>query len=407
MILGVAMTGMFMSGPGQSYSVAAFIDPMLADLGLLRSQYSLAYLVATLISGASLPFVGRALDRLGARLLLPAIALLLGLACHWMAGVRHLPGLYLGLTMVRCLGQGALTLVSTWMVGQWFVRRRGLAMGLLGLGSTFSFMAFPAGNLRLIEGYGWRGAWTTLGFVVWALLCLPAALLVRNRPEDLDPTADRPPTGPGDRSARTATLRESEPGWTARQAIRTAAFWRVVSALATSGMVTTGLVFHQVSILGGRGVSQESALGLLGVQAAFACVMSLVGGYLADRIPPRHLLSASMVLMAMAIVLLLGVRSPLAALPYSALLGMHTGIQRCSGSVTLINFFGRAHFGSVHGIAMALVIGAAALGPLPLALAQDFLGGYRPALLLLLFFPVASAMAVWSAHPPGRPEPSA
>ena len=406
-ILGVAMTGMFMSGPGQSYSVAAFIDPMLGDLGLLRSQYSLAYLVATLISGASLPFLGRALDRLGARLMLPGIALLLGLACLGMAGVRHLAGLYLGLSFVRSLGQGALTLVSTWMIGQWFVRRRGLAMGLLGLGSTFSFMAFPAGNLWLIEGYGWRGAWTALAVAVWALLCVPAALLVRNRPEDLGREPDRPMTKPGSGSSRATATTETTHDWTAGQAWRTAAFWKVVSALATSAMVSTGLVFHQVSILADRGVTQEAALGLLGVQAFVACVMSVLGGYLADRIPPRHLLSASMVLMALAIVLLLGVRSPLAALPYSALLGMHTGIQRCSGSVTLINFFGRTHFGSVNGIAMSLVIGAAALGPLPLALAQDFLGGYEPALLLLLLFPLASAVAVWSAHPPGAPEPPA
>jgi nitrate/nitrite transporter NarK len=139
------------------------------------------------------------------------------------------------------------------------------------------------------------------------------------------------------------------------------------------------------------------------VLAFVACVLSVLGGYLADRIPPRHLLSGSMVLMALAIVVLLAVQSPLAALAYSALLGMHTGIQRCSGSVTLINFFGRLHFGSVNGIAMSLVIGAAALGPLPLALAQDFLGGYEPALRLLLLFPLASAAAVWSAHPPGTP----
>lgn len=403
-ILGLAMMGMFMSGPGQSYSVAAFIDPMLADLGLLRSQFSMAYLVATLISGASLPFVGRALDHLGARLLLPMISLLLGLACLWMGGVRHLLGLYLGLTLVRCLGQGALTLTSTWMVGQWFVRRRGTAMGLLGLGSTLSFMIFPANNLRLIEAHGWRGAWTALAFGVWALLCAPAALLVRNRPEDLGLEPDPTPSPPGGGSPRSEATGGTEHPWTARQACRTAAFWRVVSALATSAMVSTGLVFHQVSLLAGRGVSKEVALGLLGVQALFACVLSLVGGYLADRIPPRRLLSASMVLMAMAMVVLLVVDSPLAAWPYSVLLGMHMGIQRFSGSLTLINFFGLAHFGSINGTAMSLVIGAAALGPLPLALAQDFLGRYELALLGLLVFPLASAVAVWSAHPPREPE---
>ena len=236
------------------------------------------------------------------------------------------------------------------------------------------------------------------------MLCVPSALLVRNRPEDLGLEPDRPPSPPGEGSPKAKATGGTEHPWTARQAFRTAAFWRVVSALATSAMVTTGLVFHQVSLLAGRGVSREGALGLMGVQALFACVLSLVGGYLADRIPPRRLLSASMVLMALAMVVLLAVDSPLAAWPYSVLLGMHMGIQRFSGSLTLINFFGRTHFGSINGIAMSLVIGAAALGPLPLALAQDFLGRYEPALLVLLVFPLASAVAVWSAHPPREPE---
>ena len=243
-----------------------------------------------------------------------------------------------------------------------------------------------------------------MALAVWALLCVPAALLVRNRPEELGLEPDRPlPTSGGESTGVTATT-ETTHNWSAHQTWRTAAFWKVVSALATSAMVSTGLVFHQVSILSGRGVTQEAALGLLGVQAFVASVMSVLSGYLADRIPPRHLLSVSMVLMALAIVPLLAVRSPLAALLYSVLLGMHTGIQWCAGSVTLIDFFGRLHFGSVNGIAMSLVIDAAALGPLPLALAQDFLGGYEPALLVLLLFPLASAAAVWSAHPPVAPE---
>ncbi|QDV38547.1 MFS transporter [Tautonia plasticadhaerens] len=399
-ILGVAATAMFMSGPGQSYSMAAFIDPMLADLGLARSQYSLAYLVATLISGSLLPVIGRLLDRKGARLVLPVVAALLGLACLGMSGVGALLGLYLGLTCVRSLGQGALTLVGTWMVSQWFERRRGLAMGLLGLGSTLSFMAFPAGNLAMIEGLGWRGAWVGLGLGVWALLMLPALLLVRNRPEDLGLEPDRiaPPEGAGGSAAG-----GSYASWTSGQAIRTASFWKVVAALSTSAMVSTGLVFHQVSILGERGLSGGAALSLLTIQAAFACVMSLVGGALADRVAPRRLLATSMALMAVAMTFLLVPVTPGTALIYSALLGLHTGIQRCCGAVTLAGFFGRGHFGSIKGIAMSLVIGASALGPLPLALAKDLLGRYDLALMALMAFPVLAGIAVWSARPPVLP----
>jgi nitrate/nitrite transporter NarK len=173
--------------------------------------------------------------------------------------------------------------------------------------------------------------------------------------------------------------------------------------MATSAMVTTGLVFHQVSLLSERGVSKEVSLGLLSLQAFFACIMSLVGGFLADRISPRRLLAASMIFMAAAILLLLSGASMAVAIPYTVLLGLHTGIQRCCAATALVGYFGRTHFGSIKGIAMSLVIGAAALGPLPLALAKDHLGRYDLALVGLLIFPLASAVAVWSAIPPGRP----
>jgi MFS family permease len=411
-VLGVAAMAMFMSGPGQSYSMAAFIDPMLADLGLARSQYSLAYLVATLISGSLLPIVGRLLDGRGARLVLPVVAIMLGLSCVGMSWVAGPIALYLGLTCVRSLGQGALTLMGTWMVSQWFERRRGLAMGLLGLGSTLSFMAFPTTNLAMIEHFGWRGAWVGLGLAVLALLAIPALILVRNRPEDLGLEPDRLPATPRPKPRTEAGMQTTPPtdsgpsyaSWTSAQALRTASFWKVIAAMSTSAMVSTGLVFHQVSILGDHGLSGGVALSLLTVQAGFACVMSLVGGALADRIPPRRLLAASMAFMVLAIALLLVPVSPATALLYSALLGLHTGIQRCSGSVTLAGYFGRGHFGSIKGIAMAIVIGASALGPLPLAIARDSLGHYDLALMALMAFPIAAGIAVWSARPPVLPE---
>ena len=73
-ILGVAATVVFMSAPGQSYSVAAFIDPMLTELRWTRTQYSVAYLVATLLGGRT----DRARDRLE-RLPLAILATVLAL----------------------------------------------------------------------------------------------------------------------------------------------------------------------------------------------------------------------------------------------------------------------------------------------------------------------------------------
>ncbi len=407
-ILGVAAAGIFMSAPGQSYSVAVFIDPMLADLGLLRTEYSTAYLVATLLGGLMLPWMGRLIDTHGARRTLPIVALLLGVACLWMGTIRHVAALYFGFSMIRCLGQGSLTLISTWLVGEWFERRRGLAMGLVGLGGTLSVMSFPQINDQLILHFGWRNAWMILAVAVWIVLVVPGIVLVRDRPEDLGllPDGDSPSDLRQRRTDRVALEFERGPlpavreSWTVGEACRTPTFWRLLAVVSTCSMIGTGLVFHQVSLLGEQGVARTDALRLLAFQAVVGTVTSVVAGYLTDRLQARYLLAASMLFLTLALALLLVMPSPAFAVAYSCLLGLQGGIIRSTGTAVWINYYGRLYQGAVRGFAMSIMVIAAAFGPLPLALAKDHFGDYKFALGCFLILPMIAAISVRSASPP-------
>lgn len=130
-MLGFSAAAQFLSAPGQSYSVAAFKKPMQDSLGISETNVSFAYGVATIISGLVLPATGRLVDRYGARTVLPIAAALLSLACWLMSAVSSIPLLYIGFTLIRCLGQGAMWLIGTWIVGEWFLRKRGFATALL------------------------------------------------------------------------------------------------------------------------------------------------------------------------------------------------------------------------------------------------------------------------------------
>ena len=122
-MLAMGTVGSFLSAPGQSFSVAVFIDPMLTDLGVDRTGYSSAYLWAGVCGGLVSPFIGRLLDRWGARVMLPLLGLLLGMACVVMSRVNSVAQLYVGFTLIRCIGQGGLGLSSTWLVGEWSCTR--------------------------------------------------------------------------------------------------------------------------------------------------------------------------------------------------------------------------------------------------------------------------------------------
>ncbi len=402
-MLGFAAAAQFMSAPGQSYSVAAFKGPMIEGLGVLETPFSLAYAFATILSGIALPFVGWLVDRLGARLLLPIIALLLGGACICMSRAEGIVGLYIGFMLIRPLGQGALTLVGTWLVGEWFERRRGFASAISGIGGSVSVMTIPLLNLWLCTQYSWRTAWFVLGCLVSASLVLPSLLFIRDRPEDLGLQPDGLDSLAHSREPKGGTVS----GWSVAQVLRDPTFWKLLAVPATSGMVGTGLIFHQVNLLGSHGVSNFWAVALLSIQAAIATLAAFGAGWLTDRYSNRHLLVIAMLMLVLATVIVMVMPHPAFAVVYAVLLGLHGSVMRTTGNVVWLNYYGRAHQGAVRGLAFAVMILASAAGPVPFALASDRLGSYDVALIAFAIVPLFAATLVMSAKPPHTSDPLA
>jgi MFS family permease len=449
-MLGISAAAQYMSAPGQSYSVAAFKDPMQDGLGVSETDYSLAYACATVFSACLLPFVGRVVDRYGARIVLPVIATGLGCGCWMMSWVDSLPSLYLGFGIVRSLGQGALSLVSVWIVGEWFERRRGIATAMAGLGGGLSVMSIPLINNWLIENYGWQTAWQGLACGAWVLLILPGIFILRDRPEDLglhpdgltpdstdaveqletaDTSADRvAPDGPvttmrrenadesdagrqasggGDANSEIASaagpqITSYEDSWTVHEVLRNATFWKLLCVPATSGLVGTGLVMHQVKLLERHGLDRTESLLMMTLQAGFATLMQFPVGWLTDRVPSRYILAAAMLVLGTATLLMINMPFMWMAGVYALLLGLHGSVMRSTATVVWVNYYGRAHQGAVRGVAWSAMILASAIGPLPLAISNDLYGSYEPALIAFLALPMFAAAAVWTAAPPQR-----
>ncbi len=408
-MLAIAAVGQYMSAPGQSYSVAAFKDPMREGLALSETNFSLAYGFATVVSACLLPWVGRLVDKLGARIMLPLISISLAAACFFMSTIDSLPKLYAAFSCIRSLGQGSLTLVSVWLVGEWFERRRGMATAIAGLGGAASVMTVPLVNNWLIETYDWQTAWQVLSIAVAATLVIPGLILIRDRPEDIGLTPDGIlPESKTEAKAESERhgpqIVALEDSWSVNQVLWDFTFWKLLSIPATAALVGTGLIFHQVSLLGSRGLPAEWALGMLSIQAGFASLMTFPAGWATDRIEGRFILLAAMLFLALALIIVIIMPSPWMVILYALLLGAQGSIFRSTGTVIWINYYGRVNQGAIRGVAWAVMILASAVGPIPLALSIDRFGSYQPALMLFLLLPILSAAAVWSALPP-RPCP--
>jgi MFS family permease len=404
-ILTVAFTAIFMSAPGQSHSIGTFRDMMIRSMeNVTDTQYSTAYLFGTLFSGFALPFLGPLIDRFGARTLLPLTSMFLAAACILMSRVEHLPLLYLSLGMLRLFGQGLMCLLATWLIGEWFQEKRGLAMGLMGVGGALSVMIFPMLNRYFMLNYDWQTAWLALSVILLVTFVIPPWLAIRNRPEDegLYPDWEHQPPAEHRPRASEYSPHITQETWTRREALRDPTFWKLVMCITCTAIVGTGVIFYADRVLERVGMSGNEPYYVLALQAVLATITCIVAGYLTAKIQARYLLATAMFLLAAAMGILVTMSSPWMVLPFAILGGIHGGIIRTVGSVVWVNYYGREHQGAIAGAAVSVSVAGSALGPLPLAISEDIYGSPGPAMILFMCLPIIAGIIVLSAAPPKR-----
>ena len=311
-MLGVSFLGMFASGAGQSFTISVFINPLIDALDISRTTISSAYTLGTLTAAFGLSYLGRLIDRFGARIMLASVGLLLGLSAIGFSTVANLAALYFMFTAVRIFGQGSLMLTSNNLASQWFIRRRGLALSIVSLGFAVSSAVYPPVIQALILSIGWRAVWVWVGLFTWALLIPVALILVRDKPEAV---GLEPDGGPAQKAAREdggATDGAIEPaGWTPGEAMRTPQFWIMALSNAVPSMLITGMVFHQISYFGEQGLDAQVAANVFTVTAVAMVASGLMFGWLFDRLQTRHVMAGALVCMGISMFAMFIATSPL------------------------------------------------------------------------------------------------
>lgn len=400
-ILAVGTWGSVMMGPSQTFTFGLFIDSLVTELQLSRGTISLLYGLSTLAAAFLLPLVGRAIDRYGARQVMLLVTLGFGVACMAMAGVQGLVTLLLALLVLRFLGFGAMHLTSTTLITQWFIRRRGFVMGLAGQSLALSLFIYPPLGEFLIAQFSWRGAWVAFGVLVWIIMLPLGWLFYRDKPElyGLYPDGDRPDRG----AAQVAPAAiQDEIHWTLAEARRTRAFWVFAAALATTSMITAGLVFHQTSLFVTRGLGREAAISIFQIVAFASIGGNLLMGRLLDRFSPRFLLVALMMVLAFTLFLVQVMNTPMHGILYGICMGVCSGSFRVVDAVLWAKYFGRQHLGAIRGVTTLGATGGTALGAFPLGLSMDLLGSYGPALDGLIVITLIIGVIVWFTKRPQK-----
>jgi MFS family permease len=351
---------MCLSAPGQTAAVSVFVDPMAADLGVSRTAVSTAYLIGTLAGTAALPLIGRAMDRRGARPVLLVVGAVFGAVLVGLSLVSGLVGLTAGFVGIRFAGQGALTLVATTLVAYHVQRRLGTAIGIVTAIGSAGISLAPIALEALIAEHGFRTAWLVQGVVVWVLIVPIALVGVPRRSRAPDPEA-----------VPTSRRRPAGRSGAARQVVRVPMFWVLCGGVGVLSLVGTALTFHQVDVLGERGLTAAEAAATFLPQTVSGLASTLLTGVVLDRVSARPVMVGSMLMLV-------------AALP---------------------RYFGTETIGEIRGIVHMVTVAASAVGPVLLALGHSAVGTYRPVLLVLIALPVGLLVGILLVREP-EPRPA-
>lgn len=392
-IVAYASVAVAMTAPGQTPGVSPFVDPVMVELGLSRSAVSTAYLIGTLLGAAAMPTVGRLLDRFGARATMAVIGAGFGAVLIGLSMVTEVVGLTAGFVGIRLTGQGALGLTAVTVTAYWFDRRRGTALGIVSALGAAGITLSPILIERLVAYHDWRTVWLLEGLVVWVVVIPLAILGIRNRPGDLGQHVDgNPDPAAAGRSGGSATR---------AAALRTPYFWVLMAGNATVGMLITAVVFHQISLLGDRGLSSAQAAANFLPQTAAALAATLLVGVLVDRLGrPRLLVAASMTMLGGGLAAATVVAPGWSAMGYGAAMGAAMGAMKAVEAALTPRLFGTGHLGAIRGVITAVGVGGTALGPVLFAVGYEATGGYAAVLLASIALPAAVALAALTAPLP-------
>lgn len=399
-MVGVAGLAIFTSGPGQSHTFSVFVSEISRDLEISSTAIATAYGLATLAAALLLPYMGRLIDRYGARRMLSLIVICLGGSCLLFGAAANVLWLAVAFASLRFFGQGSMMLGSANLMAHWFDRRRGFAVSLMALGFGVSMAVHPPLSQFLIETVGWREAWLWLGVSTWLIMVPPVLLLIVNRPEDIGASPDgqvRPEIHP-----RPETQSGRVGGLTRAAALREPVFYILAAGSFAISMLLTTLHFYQVSILTSHGLNSDAAAGLFVISAASMIVCMPIVGFLFDRLRTRFVFAAGLVVTAGCLTGITFVSGSASAVAYALLFGLNNAFGMTTFGYMWPRYFGRRHVGAIQGMGQLIGIVGASLGPLPVGRAFDLIGSADSTLRLLALLPcICAILALFLRTPKG------
>lgn len=411
------VTGVY-SGLGHGfygYGMSVLFKPIAADLGLSRAATSLATGIGRLEAGIEAPVTGWLSDRFGPKWVIVVGICITSTGLLLMNFINAPWAYYVVWGVIVAIGNNlALTIAVDKALTNWFIRKRGLALGIrFVIIGICGVIVLPI-MTWLVTGYGWRTTCLIWAGVMFTGAPLSGYFVKQKRPEyygQLPDGASVELESETDLDAMIARGVEyaadfEETEFTLRQAMKTPAFWLMTTAWLCSTVVVGGFNIHIIPFLTDMAIDETIASGMMAMMVFFTVPARFVGGLLADRIEKNHLqfLAAGAFLsQAIGVGAFLIHQSIFTVYIFLILYGFGSGANAPLRLTIGARYFGRKAFASIQGISSMFTAPISFLAPVYAGWVYDTTESYTNAFVLFAILATLAAFLMCLVRPPKPP----
>ncbi len=382
----------------------AYVAVLSEERGWSKTALSAGAALQSAESALLGPVLGWVVDRFGPRAMIRTGVVVFGIGFMLLSRIDSLTGFYLAVATIAVGTSLSGYFPINVAVIRWFARKRARALSSLNIGMAMGGLFVPIVAWSLLAN-GWRATAFASG-VAAVVIGWPLAGVFRSRPEDHGETVDGVPAQPPVPSGAggTSTTAVAEPvqrEFTAREALRTRAFWLLGLGHGFALLVVTAVNVHAISHMKeglGYSVAQAALVITLltGAQLGGVCLGWLIG----DRYDKRYLSAGCMLAHGVALLLLTYGHHTSMVVAFAVLHGAAWGLRGPLMQAIRADYFGRNAIGMILGLSTLIIAIGQVAGPLVAGALVDLTGNYRAGFTVLALTAASGSLLFLLARKP-------
>jgi len=381
-------------GWGFQYSYGVFLTELCHDLNWTRTMVSGAYSLFMFWHSIMYLVAGRLNDKFGPRLTLAIaiIALTVGYSLMSLVSAPWQLYIFYGIIIGTGGGFGYVPVTST--VSRWFIKRRGMAMGITVAGVGIGTLMLVPFAQFLISEFGWHISYLIIAGII-LVIGLPVSRLMRLQPSEKGLLPD------GIEESKYKNKHDSLPSstvdFTLKEAIKTQAFWLLLTMYVFLAFTLQMVMVHLKAYATDVGITPMVAATILGIVGGVSILGRIAMGSVSDKIGRRASLLIASLLMAVMMLWLIKARQPWQFYLFSTIFGFGYGSWIPLFPAITADWFGTKSHGTIFGAIMLAPGIGGAIGPLLGGYIFDTTGSYDIAIIIgaaVLFVAAACSFAL-------------